>query len=137
MHDEGRVAGQRFIAAARLIPFGVGTFAAREVGDVIACPLPFRFVPPDEFLSLAPRRSVRRGGGAVVENAAIERPRVAPSVRVFAVRLALERLVLAVVNARVNPASARRGAVVFQLAEMFDRAVARAAVNLAQDLVRI
>src|SRR5438094_450132 len=120
MHDEWRVAGQRIVAAFVGIGLRVGTFLLREVGDVITRPIAFGFIPPDKFLSLTPRRSVWRGGCAVVEDAAIHRPRVAPSVTVLAVRLAAVRFVLAVEDAAVNPAAARGGAVVFQFAEMFD-----------------
>src|SRR5207244_4546807 len=121
MHDERRVAAKRFVAAFLLIALRIGTLRLCEVGNVVAAPLPFRVVPPHEFLPLAPRRSVRRGGAAVVEDAPIERPGVSPSVTISAARLALERFVLAVVYAGVNPAAATRAAIRLEIAEVFDR----------------
>src|SRR3954468_4035237 len=118
MHDEWRIAGERFVAAFVGIPFRIGPLRFRKVRDVVAGPIALPFIPPDQFLALAPRRSVGRGGGAVVENAAIERPRVSPAMPVLPLRRAAVRFVLAIEDAGVNPASARSAAVVFQLAEM-------------------
>jgi hypothetical protein len=77
-------------AALRALTWGtvVGRLAAREVGDVVADPLSFLFDPPHQRFALAPRFAVRIGGRAVVEDAPVERPGVAPAVGVAAVRFA-------------------------------------------------
>src|SRR5437870_9232149 len=108
MHDERRVAGQGLVAVFLRVAGVVGALLFREVGDVVAHPLPFRLVPPDEFLPLAPRLPVGRGGATVVEDAPIARPGVAPAVAVAAARLAGVRFVLAVEDAGVDPAAGDR-----------------------------
>src|SRR5256885_6380247 len=45
----------------------------------MACPLTFVLVPPDKFFAFAPWLSVGTRRGAIVENASIRRPRVAPT----------------------------------------------------------
>src|SRR5690348_4358272 len=47
------------------------------------------FVPPDQLLALAPRRSIRARRGAVVDDAAVVRPRESPSMAEQIFRLAL------------------------------------------------
>src|SRR5258708_37631490 len=126
MHDEWRVAAKGRIATFLLITFEIGTLGFREVGDVVACPLPFRLIPPNELLPLAPRRSVGRGGGAVVEDAPVHRPGITPSVRILPFGSAAIRFVLAVVNTRVDPAAGGSRAVGFEFIEVLDgRAVRR------------
>src|ERR1700682_4525776 len=90
-------------------------------------------VPPDELLPLAPGRSVGGGRGAVVEDAPVSGQGEAPPVAVASLRLALEGLVLAVVDAGVDPAAAGRRTVVLQFPEMTNGAPPFApAMNLAQ-----
>src|SRR5438067_13607276 len=122
MHDERRVSGQGLVAVFLRIAGIVGALLFREVGDVIAYPLPFRLVPPDQLLPLAPRLPVGGGGAAVVEDAPVAWPGVAPAVAVAAARLARVRFVLAVEDAGVDPAAARCGAVGFQVGEVVDGA---------------
>src|SRR5262245_9661677 len=107
MHDERRVAGERIVADFLAAAARARALRLREVRDVVAGPLFVFLVPPDELLSLAPRLAVRRRGAAVVEDATIHRPGEAPAVPVAPVRLALERFVLAVEDAGVDPAAAR------------------------------
>src|SRR5438270_2309957 len=118
MHDERRVARERLVAALLFVAWVVGPLLLREVRDVVAGPLPIRLVPPHQLLPLAPRRAVGARRAAVVEDAAVERPCVTPAVTVPPLRLALVCLVLAVVHAGVDPAAARRRAVVLQRAEV-------------------
>src|SRR5256714_14975646 len=106
MHDERRVAGQGLVAVLLRVAGVVGALLFREVGDVVACPLPFRLVPPDQLLPLAPRLPVRRGGAAVVEDAAVARPGGAPARALAAARLAGARLVVAGGDAGGDPAAA-------------------------------
>src|SRR5262249_16253256 len=127
-------ARQRFVAALLFIAGIVRPLRLREVGNVVAAPLPFRFIPPDEFLALTPRLAVRRRRTSVVEDAAIEQPPESPSVSIGTARLALLRFVLVrVVDAGVDPAAAARRAVTLQLTEV----LARRAVNLAQHSICI
>src|SRR5436190_8186310 len=133
MHDEWRVAGQRLVAVFLRVAGVVGALLFREVGDVVAGPLPFRLVPPDQLLPLAPRLAIRGGGAAVIEDAPVARPGVAPAVAVAAPRLARVRFVLAVEDAGVDPAAAGGGAVIFQFTEVLDVV----AVNLAEDLFHL
>src|SRR5256886_16981535 len=95
MHDERRVAGQGLAAVFLRVAGVVGALLFCEVGDVVAHPLPFRLVPPDQLLPLAPRLPVRRGGAAVVEDAAGARPPLAPPAAVAAARPSGEGFVLA------------------------------------------
>ena len=132
MHDEGRIAGESFIATLLGISFRVGPLLFREIGNVMAAPLPFCFIPPDQFFPLAPRLAIRRGGTAVVQDAPIERPRESPAVTVAAAGLAFVRDVLAVVHAGVDPAAAGCRAVGFEVREVF-----YIAVDLAQHSIGV
>src|SRR6185436_2195522 len=106
MHDERRVAGERFVAVALRAGLVIGRLAAREVGDVVSGPFfPVR-VPPHQRLPLAPRRAVGTRGRAVIEDAPVERPGVAPAMSVSSLGRALVGLVLPVEDAGVNPAAA-------------------------------
>src|SRR5688500_4680079 len=96
MHDEWRVAGECFVATAVRVRNEIGRLAAREIRHVVADPLALLFIPPDQRLALAPWLAIGPGRGAVVEDTAIERPRVSPAVRVASFRRAAVRSVLAV-----------------------------------------
>src|SRR5699024_6641933 len=54
--------------APRRVPGVVRTFGGREVGDVVPGPGACVLVPPDQLLALAPRPSLRIGGGPAVED---------------------------------------------------------------------
>ena len=108
-----------------------------EVGHVVADPfaarrgdaglgvrrIDERRIPPDPPLALAPRIAARVGGGAVVHDAAVGRPGPAPLEmrprHAGRVGLAPRREVLIPrrVAAAIDPRSARRRAVVLELAE--------------------
>src|SRR5437016_8169004 len=120
MHDERRVAGERFVAALRFAAARTRALRLGEIGHVVARPLLRLLVPPDQFLPLAPRLAVRRRGAAVVEDAPVERPGVSPAMSVGPLWLALVRLVLAVEDAAVDPAAAGGGAVGFEVGEALD-----------------
>src|SRR2546423_12364433 len=104
MHDERRVAGQGLVAVLLRVAGVVGALLFREVGDVVAHPLPFRLVPPDQLLPLAPRLPVRRGGAAVVEDAAGPRAPLGPPPARAAPRRAGGRLFFPPRDARGGPA---------------------------------
>ena len=114
-HDE------RVGAADRRHPLGVGLGAVagrlvgREVRHVVARPLALLLVPPDVLLALGPRPALGVGRRAVVEHAAVGRPRPRPLGRDPAARgvevagFAAPRLVDAVgVAAGVDPAARGR-----------------------------
>src|SRR4029079_11953230 len=79
MHDERRIAAQPLVARAAWRRNVIRRLRAAEVRRIEAGPLAHGLVPPDEFLALAPRAPVGTRRGAVVEDAAIGRPREAPT----------------------------------------------------------
>ena len=120
MHDERRVAGKGVVAAFLRTASVIGALGLREVRHIVTRPLPFCLIPPDEFFPFAPWRSVGGGRSAVVENAPIERPRVAPAVTVATTRSPTVGLVLAVVNAGVDPAAGSGRAIGLEFSEVLD-----------------
>src|SRR3712207_1992714 len=117
-HDERGVARDGVHAGRVVRGVVVGPLVLGEVGDVVARPRPLLLVPPDVALALRPRLPVRVGGGAVVEDPAVGRPRPAPlgrdgaARRVEVTRLAPPRPVDAAREAaRVDPAARGGGAV--------------------------
>ena len=93
-----------------------GRFRLGKIRHVETGPFAFFLVPPDELLALAPRFAIRLGAGAIVDDAAVTRPRETPAVTVGTVRLAAVALVdlVRAVAAGVNPAARRGAAVVLQ-----------------------
>ena len=83
MQDEWLVSRESRVADfgpfRRLI---VGRLGRDEIGDVVARPFFVFRVPPDQFLSFAPRLAVRTRRSAVVEDAAVGRPGKSPAVAV-------------------------------------------------------
>src|SRR5579883_475598 len=94
-------------------------FLLLEIGDVVAGPLAFLLVPPEVFLTLAPRPSERIGRGAVVKQPAVCGPSPSPLRRDPALPVSglaicgLIRLVFE--NAAIDPAAAGGGAVGLEL----------------------
>src|SRR5688572_18687289 len=121
MHDERRVATERFISTCSGLTAMIRRLPAREVGDVMSHPLTFRFIPPDECLLLAPRFSIRISRRAVVQNPAVERPRVSPAVSVPSFRLAAVGAIHFIEHTRIDPAAARGGSICAEVAEMTHR----------------
>ena len=109
MQDERLVAGDGIHALCALGRLVVGPLLLVEVGTVKAGPLLLLFVPPDQLLALAPRLAVGTRRSAVVQDAHVVRPGESPAVSEVVDRLALvgDVLVLAGMNAAVNPAAAR------------------------------
>src|SRR5690606_20781283 len=99
----------------------VRRFGGFEVRVVVAGPAPLLRVPPDVRLARAPRPPGRVGGGPVVEDAPVGRPRPPPLRRhpgLLRTRPAAGRLVdLAGVAATVDPAAAGGRPVVGELGE--------------------
>src|SRR4051812_23641303 len=116
-------------------------FRRDVIGDVKTRPSPRPPVPPDQLLALAPRRTVRACRGAVVEDAAIGGPREPPAVTEIIARPALVGAIAPRlgIDARVDPATARRRAVGLQLCEAGEqRAVGDAtAVDLLQHVLDV
>src|SRR5207247_10881892 len=108
-----------------------------EAGDSLARPRLLPAVPPDVALPLRPRLAVRVGRRAVVQQTPVRRPCPRPFRRdpaLLPVGLAPRRLILVVGEAAgVDPAAARRRAVVLQLRVTGERLLLLVpAVDLAQ-----
>src|SRR6266853_1273028 len=91
---------ESFCAYLRLV---VGSFSFHKARNVYAGPF-FR-VPPHQFFPFAPWMSVRPRTGAVIDDAAIARPREAPAMTEIIFGFARVSLVdtVAPKHARVNP----------------------------------
>src|ERR1051326_4017914 len=113
--------------------------ADRKVRHVVTGPRLALCVPPDVALALAPRFALRISGGAVVENAAVGRPRVAPIQAYPVVTLTVASAVAAFfrVDSAIDPAATRGGPIVFERGEArYQLAVGDGpAVDFAHDLV--
>src|SRR5207237_9924814 len=110
LHDEGIVARERLDPGSSGGRAIAGRAVLDEVGSIGARPLALRRVPVDELLALRPRLAVRIGGGAIVEDAAVVRPRPGPLLRhpvLLASRLAPRRLVHSVLAAAALDPAAR------------------------------
>src|SRR5699024_4137821 len=78
LHDERVVAVEVCGTAVGLVrPRRRGTVDG-EVGHVLARPLPGVLIPPDELLAFGPRGAVGGRRGAVIQDAAVGRPRPRP-----------------------------------------------------------
>src|SRR5664280_2143119 len=115
LHDERVVAREpRGAPGARLRPEG-RRLVGHEVGHVVTGPLAVLDVPPDVLLALAPRLALGIGRGAVVEDAAVRRPRPAPvegGEGLLTAGLAVGGVVDAVgIHPGVDPATPGRGPV--------------------------
>ncbi len=141
MQNEGLVAGNgvhALCARRRLI---VGPLLFVEVGTIKPGPLLLVFVPPDQFLALAPGLTVRPCRRAVVQDAHVVRPRESPAVTQVVDRLTFvgNVLVFAGMNAAVNPTATGGGAVglqVFVALKLLARGEV-AAVDLLQNLANV
>src|SRR5918996_1293310 len=114
---------ESFCAYLRLV---VGRLSLYKSGNIDAGP--FFGVPPHQFFPFAPGATVRPRTGAVVDDAAIARPREAPAVTKIIPRFARVGLVYAIAakNTGVNPAAARGRPVGFQFSKtIYLRAVMR------------
>src|SRR5699024_7459277 len=114
LHDERIVAGKSCGAALLGVPAVVGVLLRREVGDILPGPPLVLVVPPDIPLAFAPGLAVGVGGGTVVEDPPVGRPRPRPlggRAVLFAARLAAGGLVDPVrIDAGVDPAAPGGGA---------------------------
>src|SRR5207248_7510506 len=112
LHDERVVAGDRVLRLGAVGRDVVRRLRLLEVGSVETGPLALLGIPPDELLALGPRLPVGIGGRAIVEEAAVRRPRPRPfgrDVALLPVWLAPRGLVDPVgVGAAVDPAAADR-----------------------------
>src|SRR5262249_1938987 len=109
--------GNRIEAFRIELRFIIGRFSLYESGHVDA--RPFFRVPPHQFFALAPRTAVRSRTSAVVNDAAVARPREAPSMPEIISGLARVGLVYAIAaqNAGGNPAAACGGTAGFQFSK--------------------
>src|SRR5215213_3654794 len=118
LHNEGAIAPDGILRDGVVWWLVVGAFGRAEVRHVVAGPLSLLFVPPDVFLLVGPGLAFGIGRGAVVDNAAVHRPRPRPlggHPVLLGVWFAAGGLVgLVGVDASVDPAPARRRAVVLE-----------------------
>ena len=139
LHDERVVAVEVRRAAKGGIRSGSRCAVDREVGHVLARPLPGLLVPPHILLAFRPGSPIGGRGGTVVEHAPVRRPCPRPfggGLVLFVARFAAGGHVLAsCVDAGVDPAASGRGAVVGHLVEVVERlTVAFSADEKAVDL---
>src|SRR5215510_6081134 len=116
MHDKRFIAGESVIPTSVLRGLIIWWFLFSAVGYVVSCPFLLLPVPPDQFLALTPRLSVRTRRGAIVQDAAISWPCKAPAMTVeprgrAAVGLVFPRPWK---HTGVNPAPTGSGAVCLQ-----------------------
>src|SRR5919206_1229602 len=118
LHDERLVAPDGVIGPRVVGRLVIGGLARCEVRDVVAGPLPLLLVPPDVLLALAPGPALVVGGGSVVDDVAVHRPRPTPFEGypvLLAPGLAPVGLIdLVFVDAAVDPAPAGGRAVVLE-----------------------
>src|SRR5690349_3726131 len=116
MHDERLIPRQSVVSARICRWLVIRSFCHRKIWHVQSRPFFFLLVPPNQFLSFAPRRTVGAGRRAVIENPAIARPCPAPAVTKCVGGLPFPRAVFIRIreDARVNPAAASRRSVGLQ-----------------------
>src|SRR3984957_13118311 len=116
--DERRWPGNGVHAGRTWRRLVVGWLVQLEIRFVLSHPATLLCVPPDQFLALRPRPPLGVGRGAVVQHADIVRPGEAPLRLDWVIRdLAFVGTVAARLreDAAIDPAAARRRAVVLQL----------------------
>ena len=125
VHDE-RVDPADPLEGAFLLSRRVWRHRRREVGHVVADPLLFLRVPPDQLLLLAPWLAGGIGRRTVVEDPPVRRPHEPPAVGQVVARLGLlapQRQVLSLfrIDTGVDPVAARGEPIVPQVAEGLHR----------------
>src|ERR1700758_5213460 len=117
MKDEGTIAGKGRISFSTFRRPVVGWLCRGEVRNIQAGPLLLRFVPPDQFLTLAPRPAIGTRRRAVIQDAAIGRPGKRPTVSVEILGLAFVGTILtgSGKDAGINPTAARGGPISLQI----------------------
>src|SRR5215204_5102619 len=119
VHDEWRVTREGVIAAGTGRRLVLWRLAPGKVGRIEARPLAASLVPPDETLAFAPWLTIRTRRRAVIEDAAVVRPREAPAVSVWALAASFARPIPLGrwINTRIDPATARGAAIGVQRAK--------------------
>src|SRR5438067_5207605 len=115
VHDERLVAGQSVVAASGALRFVIRRLGFGEIGRIEADPFFGGFIPPNQFLALAPGLAVGARRSAVIEDAAIGGPGESPTVTIWPAWLALVSFVFAGPrhNPGIDPAAAGGRAVGF------------------------
>src|SRR5206468_9837154 len=109
MQHEGRVARNRvqpFLLSRWSI---IRRFSDRKIGDITSGPFALGLVPPDQFLTFAPRLAGWAGTCSIIYDAPIAGPGKAPAVAEIVLGLARVPFVHAIAAkaARINPTTAR------------------------------
>src|SRR5262252_1649654 len=116
MQSEGsRTAKGFYTFSVMEIRRSIGRRVLVIIGVVEARPLPFHIVPPNKFLFVAPRCSIRAGGGAIVKDAAIVWPGEPPAMtqKIFGVAFVGAITMFLGKDAAVDPSSTGGGTIVF------------------------
>src|SRR5437899_8031143 len=79
MQDERFIAGESLVTARIVRRLVIGGFRPGEVRHIKTRPLLLVLIPPNQFLSFAPRTSIGTRGSAVIKDAAIGRPGKTPA----------------------------------------------------------
>src|SRR5699024_9005957 len=83
LHDKRIISGQCIWTEDALLGLGSWCTVDGEVRGVIAHPLGFVFIPPDELLALRPRFALGICRGSVIENPTVCRPSPGPFIGHF------------------------------------------------------
>src|SRR5690348_9806718 len=115
MKDEGAIASKGRISFSTFRRPVVGWLTRGKIGNIQTCPLPLRVIPPNQFLTLAPRPAIGARRRPVIQDAAIGRPGKRPAVPVEVAWFPLIRPILtgSGKDAGIDPATASGGAVSF------------------------
>src|SRR5258706_15295050 len=78
LHDKRIAAGMSIHAACTRWRRIVRRFTNRKVRYIVTCPFLLLLVPPDIFLAFRPRAPLGISRGAIIQNAPVGGPRIAP-----------------------------------------------------------
>src|ERR1700735_3631110 len=119
VQDERLVPWEGIVATGAGSRLVIRRLRGDKIGHIETRPVTGFRVPPNQLFSLAPWFTVRAGGSAIIQNAAVGRPGESPPVTVEIFRVALVRAVFPRLreNAGINPAPTGGRAIRFQRGE--------------------
>src|SRR5262249_27369342 len=114
VHDEWLIAAEGIIAFRANPGLVIGRLGGSEIRRVEPGPRFLLFVPPNQFLALAPGAAIGTRGSTVVQNAPVRRPGESPAMAVQTFWLPLPGFVFARRwhDAGVDPATTGGGTVI-------------------------